>query len=69
MLELRAVYNSRLKGVVEHLEESGALVESSGAKCLFIDGFDNPMIVQKSDGGFLYATNRVLAGVEFRAKS
>ncbi len=60
-------YNSRLKGVVKHLEESGALVESSGAKCLFIDGFDNPMIVQKSDGGFLYATTD-LAGVEFRAK-
>jgi len=60
-------YNPRLGGIVKYLEESGYLKESSGAKCVFIDGFDNPLIVQKGDGGFLYATTD-LAGLEFRAK-
>jgi len=59
-------YNPRLPSIVEKLEKSGDLVESSGAKCVFVDGFDNPLIIQKSDGGFLYATTD-LAGLEFRA--
>jgi len=59
-------YNPKLPSIVEKLEKSGDLVESSGAKCVFVDGFDNPLIIQKSDGGFLYATTD-LAGLEFRA--
>jgi len=59
-------YNPKLPTIVEKLEKSGDLVESSGAKCVFVDGFDNPLIIQKSDGGFLYATTD-LAGLEFRA--
>jgi arginyl-tRNA synthetase len=60
-------YNERLKDIVNYLENSGHLVESNGAKCVFVDGFDNPLIIQKSDGGFLYATTD-LAALEFRAK-
>jgi arginyl-tRNA synthetase len=55
-------YNPLLSGVVEDLEKSGLLVENQGAKCVFLEGFTNregeplPLIVQKSDGGYNYAT-------------
>jgi len=61
-------YNPKLPNIVEKLKESGDLVESNGAKCVFVDGFENPLIVQKRDGGYLYATTD-LAGLEFRANS
>jgi len=60
-------YNARLPKVVETLQKEGLLVDSDGAKCVFLDGSDVPVIVQKGDGGYLYATTD-LAGLEFRAK-
>ncbi|HHD80149.1 MAG TPA: arginine--tRNA ligase, partial [Campylobacterales bacterium] len=60
-------YNPRLPKVVETLQNRGLLVDSNGAKCVFLDGSDVPVIVQKGDGGYLYATTD-LAGLEFRAK-
>jgi arginyl-tRNA synthetase len=65
-IRAESFYNPKLPTIVKKLEESGDLVESNGAKCVFVDGFDNPLIIQKSDGGFLYATTD-LAGLEFRA--
>ncbi len=59
-------YNPMLPKVIDTLREKGLLVESNGAKCVFLDS-DTPLIVQKSDGGYLYATTD-LAGLEFRAK-
>jgi arginyl-tRNA synthetase len=49
------------------------LEESQGAQCVFLDEFrgkgedgaDVPLIVQKSDGGYLYATTD-LAGIRYR---
>ncbi|WP_392530446.1 arginine--tRNA ligase [Nostoc sp. C117] len=64
-------YNPLLSGVVEDLEKSGLLVENQGAKCVFLDGFTNregeplPLIVQKSDGGYNYATTD-LASLRYR---
>lgn len=64
-------YNPLLPQVVEDLESTGLLVEDSGAKCVFLEGFSNkegkplPLIVQKSDGGFNYATTD-LAAVRYR---
>jgi len=64
-------YNPLLSGVVEDLEESGLLVENQGAKCVFLEGFTNregeplPLIVQKSDGGYNYATTD-LASIRYR---
>ena len=49
-------YHDRLPGVIDRLKDAGRLTDSDGAKCVFIEGFDAPMIVQKSDGAFLYAT-------------
>ncbi len=60
-------YNPQLPKVIKTLEEKGLLVDSNGAKCVFLEGLDTPIIVQKGDGGYLYATTD-LAGLEFRAK-
>lgn len=64
-------YNPLLPGVVEELEEQGLLEEDAGAKCVFLEGFTNkngnplPLIVQKSDGGYNYATTD-LASLRYR---
>lgn len=55
-------FNDDLPAVIERLKTNGLLVESDGAQCVFVDGFVRkdgsrlPMIVQKSDGGYLYHT-------------
>ncbi len=60
-------YNSMLSGVVEELNKLGLLEESDGAQCVFLAGFTNkegerlPLIVQKSDGGYNYATTDLAA--------
>jgi len=67
-----SAYNDDLTDVVEDLREKGLLQESEGAQCVFLDEFKNkdgeitPVIIQKSDGGFLYATTD-LAAVRHRA--
>ena len=58
-------YHSQLQGVVEKLKQAGLAEESDGAICVFMDGFDAPMIVQKQDGAFLYATTD-LATLQYR---
>ncbi|MEQ9626317.1 arginine--tRNA ligase [Coleofasciculus chthonoplastes] len=64
-------YNPLLPDVVKDLEQSGLLVEDQGAKCVFLEGFTNkkgeplPLIVQKSDGGYNYATTD-LAALRYR---
>jgi arginyl-tRNA synthetase len=64
-------YNPLLPDVVEELDKLGLLVEDSGAKCVFLEGFTNkegkplPLIVQKSGGGYNYATTD-LAAIRYR---
>ena len=66
-------YNSLLAAVVEDLEKAGLLVEDQGAKCVFLEGFQNregqplPLIIQKSDGGYNYATTD-LAAIRYRVQ-
>ena len=66
-------YNPFLEDIVNELEQKGLLEESEGAKCVFLDGFTNkdgdplPLIVQKTDGGFNYATTD-LAALKYRVK-
>ncbi len=56
-----STYNDDLAVVVADLNKKGLLEESQGAKCVFLDSFKNkegeplPVIIQKKDGGFLYA--------------
>ncbi|MGL5032409.1 MAG: arginine--tRNA ligase, partial [Microcystaceae cyanobacterium] len=64
-------YNLFLAQVVIHLEKVGLLQEDQGARCVFLDGFSNkdgnplPLIIQKSDGGYNYATTD-LAALNYR---
>jgi len=60
-------YNPLLPSVVEDLSKLDLLVEDNGAKCVFLEGFTNkegeplPLIVQKTDGGYNYATTDLAA--------
>jgi arginyl-tRNA synthetase len=64
-------YNDQLAVIVEELDKQGLLQQSQGAKCVFLDNFKNkegeplPVIIQKKDGGFLYATSD-LAAMRYR---
>ena len=64
-------YNPYLEGVVRDLEAMGLLVVDDGAGCVFLEGVSGkdgkplPVIVQKSDGGFNYATTD-LAAIRYR---
>lgn len=66
-----SAYNDDLAQVVADLRTQGLLVEDQGAQCVFLDEFKNkdgeslPVIVQKSGGGYLYATTD-LAAVRYR---
>ena len=67
-----SAYNDQLQGIVDDLCNRQLAVESDGAKVVFLqqladkNGDPSPMIVQKSGGGFLYATTD-LAAVKYRA--
>ena len=64
-------YNLYLPAVVADLEAAGLLVIDEGARCVFLEGVSGkegkplPVIVQKSDGGFNYATTD-LAAIRYR---
>ncbi len=64
-------YNPRLQAVVDDLDQAGLLVTDDGARCVFLEGVTGkegkpmPLIVQKSDGGFNYATTD-LAAIRYR---
>ncbi len=67
-------YNPMLPEVVAALDAAGLLVENQGAQCVFLEGYTNkageplPMIVQKSDGGYNYATTD-LAAIRYRIQA
>ena len=71
-LKAESFYNSELENIVKVLEEKSLLSISDGAKCVFLPQFTGkdgellPVIVQKSDGGFLYATTD-LAAIKYRS--
>jgi arginyl-tRNA synthetase len=64
-------YNAMLADVVEELRKKGLATESDGALCVFPPGFAGrdgapvPLIVQKQDGGYGYATTD-LAAIRYR---
>ncbi|MCA9193964.1 MAG: arginine--tRNA ligase [Planctomycetales bacterium] len=58
-------YHEMLEPLVSKLVVAGMAVESEGATCIFLPGFEAPMIVRKRDGAFLYATTD-LATIEYR---
>ncbi|WP_149497253.1 arginine--tRNA ligase [Roseiconus lacunae] len=58
-------YHDMLRDTVDGLVERGLAKESDGAICVFLDQFEAPMIIQKRDGAFLYATTD-LATLKYR---
>ncbi len=56
-----STYNADLATVVAELEASGTAVMDDGALCVFVEGFNSPMIVRKRDGGYGYATSDLAA--------
>lgn len=62
-------YNDRLARTLARFETSGQLSESQGATVIYPEGFADregeplPMIVRKSDGGYLYATTDLAAAL------
>jgi arginyl-tRNA synthetase len=60
-------YHQRLPAVVESLRKCGLATESEGAICVFFEGQTAPMIVQKQDGAYLYATTD-LATLQYRVE-
>lgn len=65
-------YYPYLQKVVEDFKEKGLAKIDNGALCVFMEGFKNkegdilPLIIQKSDGGFNYATTD-LAAFKYRS--
>jgi len=66
-------YSPILKKVVDDFTMKGLAQENEGAICVFMEGFKNkegnilPLIIQKQDGGFNYATTD-LAAFHYRAE-
>ncbi|MDB5300374.1 MAG: arginine--tRNA ligase, partial [Phycisphaerales bacterium] len=60
-------YNPMLRKVVDDLKQKGLAVESEGAVAIFVEGFENPLIIEKSNGGFLYGTTD-LAAIRYRVE-
>lgn len=66
-------YNPLLPEVVKDLKTQSLLVEDQGAQVVFLDGFTNkagepqPLIIQKSNGGYNYATTD-LAAIRYRTQ-
>ncbi|MBQ2591798.1 MAG: arginine--tRNA ligase, partial [Candidatus Riflebacteria bacterium] len=64
-------YRDMLSDTVAEIKKSGLLKEDEGAQCVFLDEFKSkegnplPVIIQKSDGGYNYATFD-LAAMRFR---
>ena len=64
-------YNKFLLDIIKDLKSQGLLVNDQGAQCIFLDGLvgkdgkPQPIIIQKSDGGFNYTTTD-LAAIKYR---
>ena len=64
-------YNKFLVDVINDLKNKNLLINDQGAQCVFLDGVvgkdgkPQPIIIQKSDGGFNYATTD-LAAIKYR---
>src|SRR5699024_1068085 len=69
-----SLYNAMLPAIVHDLEQKGLASEDHGAIVVYLDEFKNkegqPMgvIVQKSDGGYLYATTDI-AAIKYRRET
>lgn len=69
-----SAYNQVLPEIVATLRAQGLLTQDQGALCVFLaefansEGSNTPIIVQKADGGYLYATTD-LAALQYRSQT
>lgn len=63
-----AFYNDKMDEVVKILDEKKVLVESEGAKVVYLGENEPPCIILKSNGSTIYAT-RDLAAILYRART
>ena len=61
-------YNDFLPAIISDLTTSGIANTSDGAVVVFIEGHSNPLIIRKSDGGYLYGTTD-LAAIRYRVQT
>ena len=61
-------YNDSLGAVVQELSAQNLAVKNEGAVCVFIEGKDAPLIIQKTDGAFTYGTTD-LATIKYRVET
>jgi len=72
-VKAESAYNDDLPQVVADLDALGLVETSDGAQCVFLEEFTGkdgkrlPIIVRKSDGGYLYSTTD-LAAVRYRVR-
>lgn len=62
-----STYNDDLAVIATELEENGTAVIDDGALCVFVEGFNSPMIIRKTDGGYGYGITD-LAAVRHRVR-
>lgn len=60
-----SAYNDLLEQTVADLEALGVATPDGGALCVFVDGYEAPLIIRKSDGGFNYGATD-MAAIRFR---
>ena len=71
-LKAESFYKDDLEGIVKTLDAQSLLSVSEGARCVFLPQFTGkegeplPVIIQKTDGGYLYATTD-LAAIKYRS--
>ncbi|KAG7589105.1 DALR anticodon binding [Arabidopsis suecica] len=54
-------YNPYIANVIEELSSKGLVEENEGARVIFVEGFNIPLMVVKSNGGFNYASTDLTA--------
>jgi arginyl-tRNA synthetase len=60
-----STYNDQLAKVVQELLHKDVATHSEGAIVVKVPGYESPLLIVKSDGGFLYATTD-LAAIRYR---
>jgi arginyl-tRNA synthetase len=54
-------YNAEFADTAAELERLGVAVIDDGALCVFVEGYDAPLMIRKSDGGWGYGVSDVAA--------
>ena len=60
-------YNSRIPATNAELADRGLVSDSNGAQCVFVPGFNFPLMIRKSDGGYGYDSTD-MAALSYRLK-